>query len=150
MTDLSRKASHQYWSSYPDPMIYKVLTMMESVEKWTLDGNEEYEKIVAKLVEAIDNIGNIKLSKEEDFIKVALHLKATRMLYILQTIDLANPGTACRILTYSDNHKVDKAESCGVFTRRNIEFERLRLLGRIFSKENLDLIVRALENGIYA
>ena len=41
MPDLSIAASRQYWNDYDDPMIYRVITFMESIEDWTLDGNPE-------------------------------------------------------------------------------------------------------------
>lgn len=47
MPDLSHEASAKYWFEYIDPMIYRVITFMESVEDWTLDGNPEFEKAMS-------------------------------------------------------------------------------------------------------
>jgi len=43
MPDLSHKAAAEYWFGYADPMIYQVVTFLESVEGWTLDGNPDLE-----------------------------------------------------------------------------------------------------------
>ena len=45
MADLSHDAVHKFWHEYEDPMIYRVISFMEGVEDWTLDGNPELELV---------------------------------------------------------------------------------------------------------
>lgn len=145
MTDLSNKGSHKYWHDYKDPMIYRVVSFMEGVEDWTLDGDPDVEDAIDKLGVILDDVGNIDLQKENEIIKIALHIKAARMLLLLQTLDVANPGSASRLLMFAEGKSTSADDEAGLFLRRNIVFERLRLLGRVFAKERLALITKAFE-----
>jgi intracellular multiplication protein IcmW len=144
MPDLTSEASHKYWFEYKDQTIYRVLSFMESVENWTVDDSPELEEAMKNLGTALDDIGNIDLQKEDDLIKLALHLKAARMLRLLQSLDTANPGTASKILTYAEQNSTAPTDVPGLFLRRNVVFERLRLLGRVLSADRLMLIIKAL------
>lgn len=146
MPDLSNKASHEFWKNYKDPMIYRVVSFMEGVEDWTLDGDEKLEAAMSKLGEILDDIGNIDLQQENELIKVAAYIKAARSLRLLQTIDTAHPGAASKLLMHAESTSSSSEDIPGLFLRRNIVFERLRLLGRVLSAERLALVVKALED----
>ena len=59
MPDLSHEASLKYWFEYIDPMIYRVIVFLESVEVWTLDGKQALEDVIKKLGEELDDIEKI-------------------------------------------------------------------------------------------
>ena len=147
MPDLTNAASHKYWNEYKDPMIYRVVAFMESVEEWSLDGDVELESAMQKLGTALDDIGNIDLQKEDDLIKLAAYIKAARMLRLLQCLDTANPGAASKLLMHAEEVSTASEDTPGLFLRRNIVFERLRLLSRVFSAERLELLTKAFEGG---
>ena len=69
MPDVSNKGSHKFWREYPDPVVYQVISLMESVENWTHDGNLEVEKIIAEFGIILDDIGNVDLREEEKLIQ---------------------------------------------------------------------------------
>lgn len=144
MPELTSEAAHRYWFEYKDQTIYRVLCFMESVESWTVDDSPGLEEAMKKLGAALDNVGNSDLQKEDDLIKLALHLKASRMLLLLQALDTTNPGTASKILTYAEQNSTTPSDVSGLFLRRNVVFERLRLLGRVLSADRLALVVKAL------
>jgi intracellular multiplication protein IcmW len=145
MPDLSLKGAHEYWNNYPDPIIYKVVTFMEGVEDWTLDGDPQVEAAMRKLGDALDDVGNIDLQREEDFIKLAAYINASRNLWLLQSLDTAHPGAASKLLIYAENHTLSSDDIPGLFLRRNIVFERLRLLSRVFSPERFKMVLNVLE-----
>ena len=145
MVDLTHKGAHEYWYDYQDPMIYRVLTFMESVEDWTLDGTKATEEALQKLGDALDEIGGIELKEEDKFIAIAAYIKATRHLRLLQALDSANPGTASKLLLYAETKSRSADDVPGLFLRRNAVFERLRLLSRVFSPERLATILKVLE-----
>ncbi|MCX7119707.1 MAG: phosphoesterase [Legionellales bacterium] len=120
MPDLSHKASAEYWFGYADPIIYQVVTFLESVE-------------------------GCKLNHEATFVNLAGNIKSSRGLRLLQAIDMAHPGSASKILVYAEENSMTGDEPSGFFLKRNIIFERLRLLSRAFSESRLNLIHRALE-----
>lgn len=145
MPDLSNVACHKFWHEYHDPMIYRVISFMESVENWTLDEDPNLEDSINKLGETLEDIGNIDLHNEENFIKLAAYIKAGRGLRLLQCLDVAYPGAASKLLMYAEENTKSTEDIPGLFLRRNIVFERLRLLGRVFAPERLSLLLKALE-----
>lgn len=149
MPDLSHKAVHDFWSEYQDPTIYKVITFMEGVEDWTLDGNPELEESLKKLGQTLDDIGNIDLQQEDNLIQLVAHIKTGRGLRVLMALDMAYPGAAAKVLMRAEEKTKSDADTPGIFLRRNIVFERLRLLGRVFGPDRFKLILKALEEGGY-
>ncbi|KTD14651.1 intracellular multiplication protein IcmW [Legionella gratiana] len=148
MPDLSHEASAKYWFEYIDPMIYRVITFMESVEDWTLDGNPEFERAMEQLGNELDDIEKIDmglLAEEEKFIRIVGNIKSGRGLRLLQAIDTVHPGSASRILIHAEETSTGSNDPAGIFLKRNIVFERLRLLSRVFCQYRLKLVLRALE-----
>ena len=148
MPDLSHEASAQYWHEYLDPMIYRVVTFMESVEDWTLDGNPELEAVMSQLGKELDDIESIDmnmLGQEEAFIRLVGNIKSGRGLRLLQALDTVHPGSASKILVHAEETSMSSQDPAGFFLKRNIVFERLRLLSRVFSEYRLKLVARALE-----
>ena len=148
MPDLSLEAAAQYWNDYVDPMIYRVVTFMESVEDWTLDGNPQLEQAITQLGKELDDIASIDLNalgQEDAFIRLAGNIKSGRGLRLLQAIDMAHPGSASKVLIHAEETSAGSHDAAGFFLKRNIVFERLRLLARVFSEYRLKLVVHALE-----
>lgn len=146
MTDLTHEGSLKFWREYKDPAVYRVVTFMESMEDWTLDDHEALEQALVKLGTTLDKAGKIDLQKEEDFIDVATYIKSSRMLRLLQCLDTAHPGAASKLLTYAERVSESTEDSAGLFLRRNVVFERLRLIKRIFAESRFALIQNALED----
>ena len=148
MPDLSHDASREYWSEYEDPNIYRVVTFMESVENFTLDGDEDLEEVIQQLGKELDDLDDVDLSElghEEAMIRLACNIKASRALRLLQAVDTEQPGSASKLLVHAEETSEDNEDPAGIFLRRNIVFERLRLLSRVFSEERFQLVVQALE-----
>ena len=149
MPDLSHEAVHQFWRSYQDPTIYRVISFMEGVEDWTHDQDPAVEKALQKLGKTLDNIENIELQQEELIVELVTHIKTGRGLRLLMCLDNAYPGAAAKVLMYAEEHTKSEQDNPGIFLRRNIVFERLRLLGRVFAPDRLKLVLKALEDRSY-
>lgn len=145
MPDLSEAGAHQFWFQYKDPMIYRVISFMESVEDWTLDGDAKLEQAIKKLGDILDDVGNIDLQQEDSFIHLCTYIKAGRALRLMQCLDTAHPGAASKLLMHAEEVTRSSEDMAGLFLRRNIVFERLRLLGRVFAADRLKLVLSALE-----
>ena len=126
-------------------MIYRVIAFMESVEDWTLDGNPDLEQVLLALSDHLEHISKFELSKEEQFVTLCAHIKTSRILRILQAIDTIDPGSASKVLMYAEENNTPENILAGLFLRRNIVFERLRLLARVFATERFEIIMKALE-----
>lgn len=148
MPDLSHEASLAYWNSYPDPSIYKVIVYLESVENFCNDDEPTLNEALIRLGHELDNISGIDMSMldhEETFIKLAANIKTSRGLRLLQAIDQAHPGSASRVLVHAEENSMDPEDASSIFLKRNIAFEKLRLLGRVFCEYRLELVAKALE-----
>jgi intracellular multiplication protein IcmW len=153
MPDLTTDGIRQFWKHYEDPMIYRVVSFMESVESWTLDGDEALESAVAELSRQLDDIGNVsldELGQQDLFIRLANNLKTGRALRLLQVLDTAHPGAASKLLMHAEEISQSMDDMAGLFLRRNIVFERLRLLARVFAPARFNLILKALEGEDHA
>jgi len=145
MPKLDLTSSHEFWKNYDDPMIYRVIAFMESVEDFTLDGTPALEKSIEKLGDLLEGLSSFELGKEDQFITLCSHLKSSRILRLLQAIDTIDPGSASKLLMYAEENNTPENIMAGLFLRRNIIFERLRLLARVFSEERFELLRRVLE-----
>ncbi|MBV9575048.1 MAG: type IVB secretion system protein IcmW [Gammaproteobacteria bacterium] len=148
MPKLDLIAAHEFWKNYDDPMIYRVISFMETAEKFTLDGNPALEKMVAALGEALEGLTSFELGKEDQFVSLCAHIKTSRILRLLQAIDTIDPGSASKLLMYAEENNTPDQVMAGLFLRRNIVFERLRLLARVFSQERFDMVLKVLEQEV--
>lgn len=145
MPNLDLLSSHEFWKNYDDPMIYRVIAFMETVETFTLDGNPALEQSIKKLGEALDELKSFELGKEDEFVTLCAHIKTSRILRLLQAIDTIDPGSASKLLMYAEENNSPDNLMAGLFLRRNIVFERLRLLARVFAPDRFNLVLKLLE-----
>lgn len=145
MPDFSPRATHEFWSQYNDKTIYRVVSFMEGVEDWARDGDPNVEQALEMLGVQLDQVGSQDLGEEDRFIQIGANLKTGRTLRLLQALDSANPGAASKLLIHAEEVSESEADLHGFFLKRNIVFERLRLLSRVFSDERFALVLRALE-----
>ena len=149
MPDLSAKASHEFWNNYQDDMIYRVIAFMESMEDWTLDGHAELEIAIKALGDKLDEVGDIEIDNEEKVMELCSTIKTSRCLRLLMSLDTAYPGAAAKVLMHAEDVTQSDDDTAGIFLRRNIVFERLRLLGRVFGEDRFRLLTKALEESSY-
>jgi intracellular multiplication protein IcmW len=145
MPKLDPQSALEFWKNYEDPMIFRVISFMETAEGWTLDGDPELEKAMDTLGDTLETLTRFELSKEEQFVELCAHIKTSRILRLLQAIDTIDPGSASKLLMYAEEHNSFDNQMAGLFLRRNIIFERLRLLARVFSPDRFDVVLKALE-----
>lgn len=145
MPDMSHEGAHRFWKDFQDPMIYRVIAFMEAVEEWTQDGATDLEAAMQQLGTKLDELGNYEIGKEADFVHLAGHIKMGRVLRLMQALDSSHPGAASKLLIHAEETSQTNDDPAGLFLRRNVVFERLRLLSRVFAPERFALITRALE-----
>ena len=148
MLDISHEAVASYWHKFNDPLIYRVIMFMESVESWSLDGDPELENALMEFTISLNNISAINIDNvghEAAFIQLISQLKTGRGLRLLQAIDEMHPGSASKVLMHAEKTSSSKQDYSTFFLKRNIIFERLRLLTRAFSAKRLKLVESAIE-----
>lgn len=151
MPDLRIESVHAFWDNYDRRVLYRVIAALESVETWAADLDPKIDEAIIKLGYAMDAAKEVDFSGyEEKIINVLAYLRASRAIRILQTIDMLNPGSAAKLLSFAEeqvNLKSNKSimYSAKLFLERNLVFERMQLLARIFSGPRVSLILSALE-----
>ena len=146
MPKLDIAAAHEFWKNYSDPMIFRVISFMETAEDWTLDGSPALERALGQLGDKLDQLTRFELGKEDQFVTVCAHIKTSRILRLLQAVDTIDPGSASKLLMYAEEHNNIENQLASLFLRRNIIFERLRLLARVFSPARFEIVLEALEH----
>ena len=151
MPDLHKDAIHAFWDSYDRRTLYRVIVSLERVEHWVLDEESDIEPALLELGRAIDMAGDFDIAgNEAKLIRILANTHASRAMRILQSLDLAKPGTASQLLMHAEESSEDGDGRSGdrhakLFLRRNLVFERLQLLSRVFAPQRISLVLKALE-----
>jgi intracellular multiplication protein IcmW len=150
MPDLHLDAVNAFWDSYDRRTLYRVIIALERVEHWVLDGDPAVETALIRLGEAMDQTSSFELTEDTKFIRVLANTRASRALRLLQALDIVKPGSASQLLMHAE-----EASAAGegktpdpqaqLFLRRNLVFERLQLLSRVFAPQRVSLILKVLE-----
>lgn len=150
MPDLHLDSVHAFWDSYDRRTLYRVIVALERVEHWVLDGNPAVNAALIRLGEVMENADSFEVSEEAKIIRVLINTRASRALRILQALDIAKSGTASQILMFAEEaNEAGEGKApdryAQLFLRRNLVFERLQLLSRVFAPQRVSLILKALE-----
>ena len=152
MPSLLTKDVHEFWNNYPDPLLYRVIMFMEAVEDYLDRPEAEFTAALEKLGKELENISAVNFNEFNDkdlLIDIAVQLKTGTALRFLHIMDTAHPGSASRLLMHAEENTLGETDNKGLFLRRNLVFERLRLVTRILSPERFALIKKALEGNSY-
>ncbi len=145
MLDLNPDAVRSYWQEKHDYALYRIIEAMEGVEGWVTDGNPEVEAALSHLIKALDKVQNYELHNEEALIQILNTLKAARAFRLLQFFDSLKPGSASKLLIFAEVASNEPDDMPGFFLKRNLVFERLQLMGRIFAPDRVELVLKAID-----
>lgn len=145
MLDLSVAAVDKFWNDRQDPFLVKIIKTIEDIEDWTLDGDPDIEAGLTQLAAALDKPVNFEIKHEDYFVNILVSIKLSRSLRIMQHIDSISPGSASKLLIYAEVASKGTNDIPGLFLNRNLVFERLQLLSRIFAPERFGIVTKAVE-----
>ncbi len=148
MPDLSREGVHAFWHDYDKRTLYRIVTSMEGVEAWAADNDPKVDAALLQLGALLDATPDFELTNEASLIKLLANTHTGRALRLMQYLDTAKPGTASKLLIYAEEQTKDAANKnryADLFLKRNLAFERLQLLCRVFAPERINLVLKALE-----
>lgn len=149
MPDMSRKSVHAFWHDYDKRTLYRIVTSMEGIEAWAADNDPRVEEALMRLGDLLDGVSEFEVKDEATLIKILANLHSGRALRLMQFLDQIKPGTASKLLLYAEDQTKDplnKNRYADLFLKRNLAFERLQLLGRVFAPERINLVLKALES----
>lgn len=144
MVDISLQAAHDFWKDFQDETVYRVIVLLESVERNFYDGDPSYEKAMSALEDALSLMrSGDDIKDRQAMLAVLSYTKTSRYLRVLQALDEVTPGAASRVIAEAEKSDLDN-KTARLFLQRNIIFERFRLMPRVLSTDRLELIVSAL------
>ena len=135
---------HEYWFQYNDPNLYKALVTLESVEKWTVEDDVSVQQSLERLDKAIQSLSE-KFRSARCVCRSNNPSKSSQIMRILQALNLSHPiqGAATKVIAYAESD-TSIAEN-HTFVERNIAFERLRLMARIFSQQRIQKVLEIID-----
>jgi len=149
MPDMSLEAVHAFWHDYDKRTLYRIVTSMEGIESWAADDDPQAEEALLRLGACLDDVSDFELNDEAVLVKVLANMRSGRALRLMQFLDVLKPGTASKLLIFAEEQTKDAAHKnryADLFLKRNLAFERLQLLGRVFAPERINLVLKALES----
>lgn len=145
--------THNFWDEYDRRTLYRIMVALERVESWAVDKYPEIDVAINRLGEIIHkgelNFHNIN---NERLMRILASVRATRALRIMQALDAVKKNGASEVLIYAESIQNNPKASpelkkfADIFLHRNLIFERMQLLSRIFSPNRISLVSRALED----
>lgn len=147
MPDLRNEAIHAFWDNYDRRTVYRIIVALEKVEAWSADRSPKVQALLEELGNVLDKVSQFNLPDESKLITLLAHISAGKALCLLQAFETLKTGTASRLLMYAEEHSEGPKQDpdARLFLKRNLIFERLQLLSRLFSPQRMALILRALE-----
>tara|TARA_Y100000815_G_C13112252_1_gene413557 strand:+ start:188 stop:643 length:456 start_codon:yes stop_codon:yes gene_type:complete len=147
MPDFSIEGVHAFWYEYDRRTLYRIIASMEGVEDWVSDSDPRIDNGLKELGAILEHSNHIRIDDEALLVKLLSNLNAGRALRLMQFLDTHHPDTASKLLGYAEEHSKNKSKNryADLFLKRNLVFERLQLLGRVFAPERINLVMKALE-----
>jgi intracellular multiplication protein IcmW len=149
MPDFTTESVHAFWHHYDKRTLYRIVTSMERLEQWTCDLEPEVDAALIELGQILDTTKNFEVDDEGMIIRILINTHSARALRLMQFLDTLRPGTASKLLMYAEEQTKDqhnKNPYCDLFLKRNLVFERMQLLARVFAPERVNLVLKALES----
>lgn len=149
MPDMSLDAVHRFWHDYDKRTLYRIVTSMEGIEAWAADQDPAIEQGLIHLGNNLEGLSDFEITDEAVLIKILANTRSSRALRLMQFLDVLKPGTASKLLIYAEEQTKDAANKnryAELFLKRNLAFERLQLLARVFAPERINLVLKALES----
>ncbi len=119
--------------------IYPIIEFIEGTEHWGLAHNEAVSQDLDRLGEFLESATSLNAVNEEDFIKLCAPLFLSQKLRIMQITDALSPGYATKMIKKAEEKSLED-NNCAIFLKRNILFERIRIISRIFTPERIQMV----------
>jgi intracellular multiplication protein IcmW len=145
MPDLSLESVHAFWHEYDSKILYRIVCSLEQTETWVTT-NPTIDNLVHDLGDILDSSTSVEYLSQETMITLLTSIKFTQSLRIMHAIETKTPGFVSGLLVWAqEQSQAPENSPCKIFLKRNVIFERLQLLSRIFSQERTNLITKAQE-----
>lgn len=147
MPDLSMETVHAFWHEYDQNILYKIVCSFEQSETWVVY-DDKTQQLISDLGDVLEKTVTFDFLKQETLVELLTIMKFSQALRVMQFMESKTPGIIAKLLMWADEKKRNNQgdHHINTFLRRNLVFERLQLLARVFSKERLDLLSKSLNH----
>ena len=142
--DMTLEGCHRFWASFQDANVYRAICLMEKVEDWTLDNDGDVEAKLVALGEALQRTAPRKIEKMDEILVMCTCLRISRKLRFMQIMDQIDPGAASRLIQFAEQQQFSSNDA-GLFLKRNVIFERMRMISRMISSERLAMVRKMVD-----
>ena len=144
MPDLSHESALDFWKTFMGGSVAHIIQFIEHTEDW-VNLSDEDQAALKDLGRYLDNINSDSKPSEADFAEACATLHLSQKLRIMQALDAVSPGFATRMISAAEKNAASSPLS-KMFLQRNLIFERMRIISRVFSKSRLQLVQKLYEN----
>ena len=144
MPDLSHESALDFWKTFMGGSVAHIIQFIEHTEDW-VQLSEEDLTALDEFGRYLDNVTSDTSMNEKDIAEVCAKLHLSQKLRIMQAVDAVSPGFATRMITAAEKNALS-SELSKMFLQRNLIFERMRIISRVFSKSRLQLVQKLYEN----
>ena len=145
MTDLSHKSSVAFWQDFMGGSVYPIIEFIEGNELFGEENNANLANEIEQLGAFFATATTLPDGQEESIIKIASPLYLSQKLRIMQLADTLSPGYATKMIKKAEERSLED-KSCEIFLKRNLLFERMRIISRVFTEERIQLVQALYEN----
>lgn len=145
MPDLSHEGSIQFWREYMGGSIYDIINFIEQTEDWVASNDPKVEEALKNLADYFDQANSKTEFSHEDLITICAYVYLSQKLSIMQALDNTQPGLATQLIQTAEKAPKDDISST-TFLKRNIIFERMRILSRVLNPDRIQLVQKIYES----
>lgn len=144
MPDLSHESALDFWKTFMGGSVAHIIQFIEHTEDWVQLSAED-SAALEDFGKHLDNINSDTKINEQDVAEACATLHLSQKLRVMQALDAVSPGFATRMITSAEKNAMN-SERSKMFLQRNLIFERMRIISRVFSKSRLQLVQKLYEN----
>ena len=143
--DMSLEGCHSFWGQFQDKNVGSIIELMEQVEDWTLDHDPEVAQKLIDLGKALADAPTGRTIEDfESILSLCVCVRMSMKLRFMQAIDQLDPGSAARLIQYAEKNQFS-SNNASLFLKRNIVFERMRMIARILNPDRIDALRKTLD-----
>ncbi|ODN43845.1 type IVB secretion system protein IcmW [Piscirickettsia litoralis] len=141
MVDFSERVA-EYWKAYKNSNINHALINFEFIEQeiYQVDANDQSKMI--ELLSFIEEQEKIVIDQEV-LLRLMSALPAAYMFYLLHQLNRKDAEYVAGLIDKANDHK-DKEDIYKNFYDRNMLFEKLQIVSRIFSSDRVNKLISVL------
>ena len=145
MPDLSHESAVKFWNSFMGGSVAPVISFIEHTEDWVDSQNISTEEALQKLGSYLDTATDTSNLSETDLVNICAYIHLSQKLRIMQVVDSIAPGVATKMIKEAEKSAATNP-AANTFLKRNLVFERIRIISRLFAPNRIQLVQKIYES----